>query len=177
MNDSFVATAPAAPWYRHPIVWLIIAIPASAVVMGVVIVTLAINVPESVVRDDYYQAGRAINIDLRGTHRAAELGVTATLLGSPEDGWLLEVRQNQGRPADSPLEVLFAHPTQAGKDVEFSLPRTSSGWSGMIEPMGGRHVLNIRSSEDHWLLREEVRLEAAADDSIKVRARPWGSSP
>lgn len=172
--DDGVITKAAAPWYRHPIVWLIIAIPAAAVVMGIVIVTLAIRVPESVVRDDYYQAGRAINLDLKGTHRAAELGVAATLLGSPEDGWLLEVRQRRGRPADSPLEVLFAHPTVAGKDVEFSLPRTTQGWSGLIEPIGGRHILSIRSTADNWLLREEIRLEATDNDSIEVRAEPWG---
>lgn len=177
MNDGVIATAPSAPWYRHPIVWLIIAIPAAAVVMGIVIVTLAIRVPESVVRDDYYQAGRAINIDLKGTHRAAELGVTATLLGSPEDGWLLEVQQRHERPADTSLEVLFAHPTVAGKDVEFSLPRRAQGWSGLIEPLGGRHILSIRSTEDNWLLREEIRLETVENDSIEVQAEPWGSPP
>jgi len=175
MNDGIVA--PVAPWYRHPIVWLIIAIPATAVVMGIVIVTLAIRVPESVVRDDYYQAGRAINIDLKATHRAAELGVAATLLGSPEDGWLLEVRQRQGEAADGPLDVLFAHPTQADKDVEFSLPRTAQVWSGLIEPIGGRHILSIRSTEDNWLLREEIRLEVTGNDTIEVRAEPWGSRP
>ena len=177
MNDNVIAAAPNAPWYRHPIVWLIIAIPAAAVIMGIVIVTLAIRVPESVVRDDYYQAGRAINLDLKGTHRAAELGVAATLLGSPEDGWLLEVQQRQGRPNDRPLEVLFAHPTQADKDVAFSLPRTTQGWSGLIEPIGGRHILSIRSTEDNWLLREEIRLETVDNDSIEVQAEPWGSPP
>lgn len=172
MNDGSIASA---PWYRHPIVWMIVAIPGAAVLMGILMLTLAIRVPESVVRDDYYQAGRAINIDLRATHRAAELGVVARLLGSPEDGWLLEVQQRRGALSDRPLEVLLAHPTQAGKDVEFSLPRTQQGWSGVIAPMDGRHVLNIRSSADNWLLREEIRLVATVDDSIEVRAEPWGA--
>lgn len=169
--------APAAPWYRHPIVWLIIAIPATSVVVGITLLTLAIRVPESVVRDDYYQAGRTINIDLRATHRAAELGIAATLLGSPEDGWLMEVQQDQGTPSNMAVEVLFAHPTQAGKDVELSLPRTQSGWSALVEPIEGRHFLSIRSAADNWLLRKEIRLETSDHGIIEVRAKPWGSPP
>jgi hypothetical protein len=176
-NPATVARTAVAPWYRHPIVWLIIAIPGAAVVMGMVLLTLAIRVPESVVRDDYYQAGRAINIDLRATHRAAELGITATLLGSPEDGWLMDVRQRHGIPANGVIEGLLAHPTQAAKDVEFSLDRTARGWSGVIEPTAGRHVLSLRSTNDDWLLRKEVLLEAADNDTIEVRAEPWGSPP
>ena len=177
MNDGIVQTAPAAPWYRHPIVWLIIAIPATSVAVGITLLTLAIRVPESVVRDDYYQAGRAINIDLRATHRAAELGIRASFLGSPEDGWLLQVQQRQGRPSNHALEVLLAHPTQAAKDVEFSLSPNEQGWSGLIGPIGGRHVLSIRSAADTWLLRREIRLEASDNDRIELRAEPWGSSP
>ncbi|MCC5885482.1 MAG: FixH family protein [Gammaproteobacteria bacterium] len=177
LNDAIASTPAVAPWYRHPIVWLIIAIPGAAVVMGMVLLTLAIRIPESVVRDDYYQAGRAINIDLRATHRAAELGITATLIGSPEDGWLMEVRQRRGELAAETLEGLLAHPTQARKDVEFGLARTQQGWSGLIGPTAGRHVLSIRSATDNWLLRKEVVLQAADDDSIEVRALPWGASP
>ncbi len=175
MNDATIGSS--APWYRHPIVWLIIAIPATSVIVGITLLTLAIRVPESVVRDDYYQAGRTINIDLRATHRAAELGIAATLLGSPEDGWLMEVRQRQGALANSAVEVLLAHPTQARKDVEFTLARTDHGWSGLIEPVQGRHVLSIRSSDDQWLLRKEVRLEASESDTIEVRAERWGAPP
>lgn len=177
MSDAISSTPAAAPWYRHPIVWLIIAIPGAAVVMGIVLLTVSIRVPESVVRDDYYQAGRAINIDLRATHRAAELGITAGLIGSPEDGWLIDVRQRRGELVPDALEGLLAHPTQAHKDVEFSLARTGQGWSALIEPTAGRHVLSIRSAADHWLLRKELVLQDSDDGGIEVRALPWGASP
>ncbi len=170
-------SAQEPPWYRHPMVWLIIAIPGSAVLVGMLLLTLAIVTPESVVREDYYQAGRTINIDLRETHQAADLGISATFEGHPEDGWLLRVSPRRPNAAvDGPLEVLLAHPTLASRDRELALtPDGRGGWSGMLEPIGGRHMLSIRPVEGGWLLRREVVLEASADERIEVSARPWGA--
>ena len=48
-------------WKQEPMVWLLIAIPLSAVIMGVVIITLAINSYSGLVVDDYYKKGKHIN--------------------------------------------------------------------------------------------------------------------
>lgn len=163
------------PWYRHPMVWLVIAIPVSAMLMGGVQLTLAIRTPESVVRADYYQAGRAINIDLREIHRAADLGITATFHGHPDDGWLLDVRARRKGSGSGPLEVLLAHPTLAARDVEFDIDG-DDGWQGSLGPLEGRHMLSIRSPHGGWLLREEVELTATGRP-IRVAARPWEPDP
>lgn len=173
-------TTTSAPWYRYPIVWLIVAIPASAVFVGITLLTLAIRVPESVVRDDYYQAGRTINIDLRRTHTAADLGVQARFVGSAEDGWLLQVHQPRGLRSTEPVDVLLAHPTRARDDIEVRLAADRDGWSGLLEPMAGRRLLSISSEQGGWLLRGDISLDASdssADTAIEVRAEPWGSSP
>lgn len=170
-------TAPEPPWYRHPMVWLIIAIPGSAVLVGSLLLTLAIVTPESVVREDYYQAGRTINIDLRETHQAADLGISATFQGHPDDGWLLRVSPRRADTAvEGGLEVLLAHPTLASRDREIALsPDGRGAWSGMLEPIGGRHMLTIRPLAGGWLLRREVVLESSDDERIEVSARPWGA--
>ena len=165
-------------WYRHPIVWLIIAIPSSAVVMGVVIVTLAVNSPGSVVRDDYYQAGRTINVDLRGTRQAAELGVVATFHGSPDTGWMLEVSQGGSAlaPHSAAVDVLLAHPTLGALDLEYSLRASSYGnWRGEIAPIAGRWLVTVTPRDGPWLLRGDVHLEDSADGSITVAAMPLGT--
>ena len=36
MNPALSPPAPEAPWYRHPLVWLVIALPASAIVTDLV---------------------------------------------------------------------------------------------------------------------------------------------
>ncbi len=160
-------------------VWLIIAIPGSAVIVGAVMLTLAIVTPESVVREDYYQAGRAINIDLRETDTAADLGVTATFYGDEETGWLLEVH-TQRPPPDSgrSLDVLLAHPTLAARDLEAELhPDGSGAWIGTLEPLQGRHMLSIRPQGGGWLLRREVDLDLSGTRPIEVTALPWRGTP
>lgn len=160
-------------------VWLIIAIPGSAVIVGAVLLTLAIVTPESVVREDYYQAGRTINIDLRETDTAADLGVTAMFYGDAETGWLLEVHTRRPAPErDRALDVLLAHPTLAARDLEAELhPDGSGAWVGTLEPLEGRHMLSIRPQGGGWLLRREVDLDPTGTRPIEVAALPWRRAP
>ena len=58
------------PWYREPWVWLMIALPASAVVGGIITIYLAVSTSDGLVVDDYYKRGKAINLDLRLVVRA-----------------------------------------------------------------------------------------------------------
>ena len=77
MNDAFETSA---PWYRHPWVWGIIAIPGSSVIVGIVMITLAASGPTDLVRDDYYKAGLTINQEFGARERAAELGIEVKVL-------------------------------------------------------------------------------------------------
>ncbi len=65
-------------WKREPLVWLLIVIPFSAVVMGVVIITLAIQSWSGLVVDDYYKKGKQINRVLARDKFAYELGLAAS---------------------------------------------------------------------------------------------------
>jgi len=47
--------SPIRNWKREPLVWMLIAIPLSAVIMGVVMITLAIQSFSGLVVDDYYK--------------------------------------------------------------------------------------------------------------------------
>ena len=47
-------------WYRMPLVWMLILIPGSAVIMGVVMIWLAISNEDGLVADDYYKQGKTI---------------------------------------------------------------------------------------------------------------------
>lgn len=67
-------------WYQYGWVWFLIAIPLSAVVMGVLMITLATTTNNSLVVDDYYKQGKAINQDVRRDQAASVMGLTATLM-------------------------------------------------------------------------------------------------
>jgi len=64
-------------WTREPLVWLLIAIPSSAVIMGAVMITLALQSFSGMVVDDYYRKGKQINLVLARDRLAFELGLAA----------------------------------------------------------------------------------------------------
>jgi uncharacterized protein len=50
-----------APWWRFPMVWMLISGPAVVVVAGFATLWLAIRIPDPVIDEDYYQHGLDIN--------------------------------------------------------------------------------------------------------------------
>jgi len=60
MNDLPQATPPP-PWWKHGLVWLVIAGPVAVIVAGLVTVWIAVRSPDPVVAEDYYRRGVEIN--------------------------------------------------------------------------------------------------------------------
>lgn len=61
MNPLVPAPVPAEPWWRFPLVWMVIAGPAAVVVAGFATLWLAVRTPDPVVAQDYYRRGMEIN--------------------------------------------------------------------------------------------------------------------
>ena len=61
MNHDNDATKPCPPWYRFPLVWMVIGGPGVVVVASFVTLWLAIATPDPVVDQDYYRKGVEIN--------------------------------------------------------------------------------------------------------------------
>lgn len=173
------STTASQPWYRYPIVWLVVAIPASSVLVGALLLTMALRVPESVVRDDYYQAGRAINIDLRESRRAEDLNVEALFTPLDTGGWQLEVSipesEGHGPQPIELLKVMLAHPTQAHKDVDLTLrPGADGYWLGHVEELSGARNLAIHARQAQWQLRGQVMLREQSEAPIRLTAHRLG---
>jgi hypothetical protein len=110
------------PWYRFPLVWMMVAIPLAAVVMGVVMIYLAVTTYDGLVVDDYYKQGLEINQVLDRQRHALELGLQATLqLGDANR--VVNIRFNKGGLADYPetLTLSLQHATRQDSDVQVSL--------------------------------------------------------
>jgi len=60
MNNEMTGPR-GAPWYRFPLVWMVIAGPACVVVAGFATLWIAIKIPDPVVAEDYYRQGIEIN--------------------------------------------------------------------------------------------------------------------
>jgi uncharacterized protein len=54
-------TTNAAPWWKHGLVWMVIAGPAAVVLAGIATVVIAVRTPDPVVASDYYRRGIEIN--------------------------------------------------------------------------------------------------------------------
>ena len=91
-------------------------IPASAVVMGVVILLTSINTYSGLVVDDYYRKGKQINRVIARDRLAWELGLAAELRLTPGGG--IEILKRQGfaaLPEDS-IDLDLVHATIPGRD-------------------------------------------------------------
>jgi hypothetical protein len=112
------------PWYRQFWPWVLIALPAASVIASLTLVSIAVQTRDSLVRDDYYKAGRAINQELGRDRMAATLGVDAALA---LDQGRVNVRLGAGEQLDEPaLTLSLRHPTLAERDREVLLTRIDS---------------------------------------------------
>lgn len=59
-----------APWWKHGLVWLVIAGPAVVAVAGGVTTWIAVRNPDPVLAADYYRRGIQINQTLRAGDKA-----------------------------------------------------------------------------------------------------------
>ena len=73
------AELPAESWKTQPYVWMLILIPFSAVVVGMIMLTLAIKSDTGLVVDDYYKKGKQINQVLARDLAASTMGLSAAL--------------------------------------------------------------------------------------------------
>lgn len=63
--------ATPAPWWKHGLVWMVIAGPAFVVVAGIATLVIAVRQPDQVVTPDYYRRGIEINKALAARDKAA----------------------------------------------------------------------------------------------------------
>ncbi|MBT8446148.1 MAG: FixH family protein [Gammaproteobacteria bacterium] len=110
------AVAAKRPWYREPYVWMVVGLPASAVIAGIITLIIAIVTFDGLVADDYYRRGLEINLDLRREQAAAEAGLVMRV--SQEDEALAIDFTVEDRDFVFPeiLEISLYHATRNGID-------------------------------------------------------------
>lgn len=110
------------PWYKFPLVWMMIAIPFSAIIMGVIMLWLAIDTDDGLVADDYYKQGLAINDVISRDKHAADLGLSAEL-DFDNSTKVIKALFNSGSLATLPdfLSLHLQHATRENSDVRIRL--------------------------------------------------------
>jgi len=164
------------PWYRYGWPWFLISIPCISIALGGMMLYLALQTNNSLVVDDYYKQGKAINIRIERDRAAALLGI-GVMLRQTAEGLILETAQNlpelpaplsaDGQRVQSEfswpetLELRWVHITQAAHDGQAVLQ--SIGGSryiaqGVSLPDDGKYRLHIQPGGDAtWRLISELQ--------------------
>jgi hypothetical protein len=147
------------PWYQQVWPWLLISLPASAVIGGIITFMLAVNSPNALVVDDYYKEGLAINQEKHRLANADRMGMTGLLRS---DGKQLTLSLSS-RPAvtEQTLALSIIHSTRAELDQQLTLQRLSDGRYATDLPMlpPGNWYLRLQSDDASWQLRARIGID------------------
>ena len=149
------------PWYKQFWPWFIMALPASAVVAGIITIIIAVNNPDGLVKDDYYKAGLGINRTLEREQNAATLGLSAAVKWQPQQQQV-SIQLEALQPVNSERLLLnLIHPTRSGQDMQVPLLHQGNGrYTGLLAeaPAGGNWYLFITPEDETWRLNGRARL-------------------
>lgn len=159
------------PWYRQGWPWFLIALPATAVVAGVLTFVLAARSWDGLVVDDYYKQGLMVGKVIERTEHARSLGLSARLQ-IHSDGLRVELSAGKGVPLPRGVVVTIAHPTHAGFDQTLHLTGDGGVYAGPIAPLStGRWLFQIEDESRSWRLNGAAYLPTETE----IRIDPSGS--
>jgi hypothetical protein len=162
MSRSEASREPGTPrpWYRHAWPWLLMVMPALAIVGGSVTFWLAATTNNSLVVDDYYREGRAINLELARDRRAVEMGLTGSLARAADGSPRLQLAANAGVALPAAVTLKLVHVTRSELDATLVLYAAGEGVyraAGGALPGTGRWNVQIEDPERRWRLVGESK--------------------
>jgi hypothetical protein len=147
------------PWYREPLVWLIITFPLTAVIAGFFTLYLAIISKDGLVVDDYYQKGKEINKSLARDRAAAQHGLHAgVFLDAARQEVVVQLGAAKGHNLPDRLELRWLHATRDGFDRKQMLIRSPEGnyRSAFPELAPGHWYVQLEAQD--WRLQGSLRI-------------------
>jgi uncharacterized protein len=160
------------PWYRQFWPWFIIALPAASVLFSVATLVVAIRNADSLVRDDYYRAGLAINRDFAQERAATARQLGATLrLDAQREQLAIELRGLDLDPHND-LLLALAHPTDAARDLILPLHADAQGrfHAALAAPLHGAWNAALTPAGGGWRLA--ARIDFDGPDAPQLGAAP-----
>jgi len=139
-------------WMKEPWPWIVMSLPAVAVVASLSAAWIAFKGADPLVAEDYYKEGLAINKVIDEEERAHALGISAQVEVA---GGRLIVRLAGARP--DAIFVRLVHHTRGGLDQRLRLPRAAGGYAADIVPLApGRWHVYIEDPQGTWRVVREV---------------------
>lgn len=150
-------SADVPPWHRQFWPWFLLVLPGTVVVASLVTVGISFYHSDTLVRDDYYREGLAINRELALEREALARGIRATL--DVHDGGTISLLvESRAQPEIYPqsVEMTWQHPVESSGDRSLLLQR-----------VGPQRYLGELSSAPvgRWYLSAKSRSAQLSDDA------------
>lgn len=163
------------PWYKQFWPWFLISILIFAVFIGLGLLTIATLNQDSMVRDNYYKEGRAINMHLGRDQMARELNLVADFQIDELTGEISLELQGKLENLPANLQLDLISPTHADRDRSVLLKHVSAEqYVGQLEePMQGRLYIDLSDpalpGEDGWRLTDELTISMGQPYRLSAR--------
>lgn len=156
-------------WKNQPFVWLLIAIPLSSVIMGIVMLTLAIESDTGLVVDDYYKKGKQINQVIARDQKASAMSLSANIEFDPGSAAVrVSFPGNSWQYNTEVITLGLYHATMPGMDQVLELEKISETYytSRYTTLKPGRWKIQLAT--DSWRLVGS--LHRPGGNSLKLSA-------
>ena len=137
--------------------WLVVGLPVSAVVAGVITLVIAARSFDGLVADDYYKQGLEINRRLERDRVAAglELDMNFSLSHDARLG-RIQITGIQAFDPPSKLDVTFAHSTLSGLDRALVVKAIAPGLYEFAAPPLPAGRWTVTAATDAWRISESI---------------------
>ena len=161
------------PWYKHPWPWILIALPASAVVAGIITLWLAIVSFDGMVKDeDVHRAkvGQGYEVDDSRTQMARQLQLRATVQPDADAmGVTLRLESVPDMALPSMLMLTVQQPAHEQLDQALVLmptERTGEYKARTTQAFGeGRRSLLLEDESRAWRLQGTISFPAETEEA------------
>ncbi|WP_114785675.1 FixH family protein [Vibrio tetraodonis] len=151
------------PWYKQFWPWFLIILPMTVVVWTIITVIVFSNNSVSLVTEDYYKKGKAINIDISKINVAKDLHLSATV--SSENNNVV-ISFNKGQLKHYPaITALFAHRTLPDRDFTQLLTSDAGGQYRLTldKSLQGPWFIELTPHDEQWLIQGRVTFPTEAN--------------
>ena len=147
------------PWYKQFWPWFLIFLPLSVVIAGISTIIIAQQNAVTLVSDDYYKEGLAINNVLKLEQNAQQLSLKAEILVSTETGTCtILLTGNHANPSE--LTFNLFHPTLGNFDQSLQLQKIAKNvyQSSCALPQNGKWYTSITNPSKSWEIKQAALL-------------------
>lgn len=147
------------PWYKQMWPWILISLPMSAVIAGIITFMIAIDDPDGLVVEEYYKEGKAIKYKMEKAHEAERLNLRAMLRLST-DGQIAELDLLPLEHTPETLTLQLRHATRAHFDQVLTMARTVDGnyRANLEKAAQGKWRLYLEDEASTWQLHGTLQI-------------------